>query len=203
MPPLVFVFSNLLCLVFIIVFFDRYRNLLELSQFLGNIDTFCYFLNNIFPSPIDKIVCFLPRLTLDLFNGIFQLLPDFIFVVLQFVIEVISWATSWILPFSLWVVLDKKSKKEVKAKKETEKKDHPTKEDSPAEAEKNAEMETITNEQEAVPVSQKDETPTTVSKPPRREEIRVADIKSYKELLDMGAITQEEYDAKKKQLLDL
>ena len=28
-------------------------------------------------------------------------------------------------------------------------------------------------------------------------------IKDYKELLDMGAITQEEYDAKKKQLLDL
>lgn len=29
------------------------------------------------------------------------------------------------------------------------------------------------------------------------------ELKKYKELLDMGAITQEEYDAKKKQLLDL
>lgn len=31
----------------------------------------------------------------------------------------------------------------------------------------------------------------------------IEDIKKYKELLDMGAITQEEYDKKKKQLLDL
>ena len=30
-----------------------------------------------------------------------------------------------------------------------------------------------------------------------------AELKQYKELLDMGAITQEEFDAKKKQLLDL
>ncbi len=29
------------------------------------------------------------------------------------------------------------------------------------------------------------------------------EIKKYKELLDIGAITQEEYDAKKKQLLGL
>ena len=203
MPPIAFISASILGLVFSIRFYSVFYNQAGLLQFLDNINTFCYLVNDIFPSPIDKIVCFLPRLILDPLDGIFQLLPDFIFVVLQFVIEVISWATSWILPFSLWVVLDKKSKKEVKAKKETEKKDHPTKEDSPAEAEKNAEMETITNEQEAVPVSQKDETPTTVSKPPRREEIRVADIKSYKELLDMGAITQEEYDAKKKQLLDL
>ena len=29
------------------------------------------------------------------------------------------------------------------------------------------------------------------------------EIRKYKELLDMGAITQEEYDAKKKQLLNL
>ena len=31
----------------------------------------------------------------------------------------------------------------------------------------------------------------------------IEDIKKFKELLDMGAITQEEYDKKKKQLLDL
>lgn len=36
------------------------------------------------------------------------------------------------------------------------------------------------------------------------EEIGTADeIKKYKELLDMGAITQEEFDIKKKQLLNL
>ena len=29
------------------------------------------------------------------------------------------------------------------------------------------------------------------------------ELKKFKELLDMGAITQEEYDAKKKQILDL
>ena len=35
-------------------------------------------------------------------------------------------------------------------------------------------------------------------------QISVADeIKKFKELLDMGAITQEEFDAKKKQLLGL
>ena len=33
--------------------------------------------------------------------------------------------------------------------------------------------------------------------------VNIEEIKKYKELLDMGAITQEEFDAKKKQLLGL
>ena len=48
------------------------------------------------------------------------------------------------------------------------------------------------------------ETKNTSSKQPVVEQTSVADeIRKFKELLDMGAITQEEYDLKKKELLNL
>ena len=62
LPPLVFVFSNLLCLVFIIVFFNRYRHLLELSQFLGNLGTFRYLCNRIYIRPHRVLRQMPPRL---------------------------------------------------------------------------------------------------------------------------------------------
>lgn len=46
------------------------------------------------------------------------------------------------------------------------------------------------------------ETPTNYSIPQPKND-PAEEIKKYKELLDSGAITEEEYDAKKKQLLDL
>ena len=44
---------------------------------------------------------------------------------------------------------------------------------------------------------------TTDTKKPSGEEKVIADILRYKDLLDSGIITQEEFDAKKKQLLGL
>ena len=48
---------------------------------------------------------------------------------------------------------------------------------------------------------------TPQQQPPRRPAAPIPgaadELKQYKELLDMGAITQEEYDQKKKQLLGL
>ena len=51
----------------------------------------------------------------------------------------------------------------------------------------------------AASTAQKDN--TIVNKTSKQEEV-IQTIKNYKELLDMGAITQEEYDTKKKELLE-
>ncbi len=45
--------------------------------------------------------------------------------------------------------------------------------------------------------------PAVTTSKPELPESEAVEIKRYKELLDMGAITQEEFEAKKKQLLDL
>ena len=61
-----------------------------------------------------------------------------------------------------------------------------------------------TSTPEVAPVPQVSETPAVpVQIAPSAEMATVEEIKAYKELLDMGAITQEEFDAKKKQLLGL
>ena len=46
-------------------------------------------------------------------------------------------------------------------------------------------------------------TANTVASAPKTDDSATEQLKKYKELLDMGVITQEDFDAKKKQLLGL